>query len=211
MTLSCPRCDVALEPPPDDFSTRDVSRRCHRCHGAWVDGDVVGVAHPALREHGRRVADLLTLGAREREAKCPRCARIMLEFPFFDLWLDLCEGCHGLWIDGDERAFVSKAAAVEDGLPERPAEAGYRAHAQPEVEVERVTCTGCSQRVHPRRTLLTADGAVCDHCVEIDAMSRTLRDDTPAERLARLPSTLLRWFGTLLDLDGKLRQRGAPK
>jgi hypothetical protein len=61
--------------------------------------------------------------------------------------------------------------------------------------------------VHPRRTYLTADGAVCDACVEIDEISAQMEEATPIARLKRAPGKLLRFFGMLLDADGK-RLRG---
>jgi Zn-finger nucleic acid-binding protein len=201
---------VLLELPPDDFETREVAQRCHRCLGAWVDGDRVGVAFPALRQHGQRIRELSEVGAREEGVRCPRCREAMLEFPFFDLWLDICETCHGMWLDGDERRFVEQAAQHEDGLPERAA-GGYRGRRR--EREERVTCIGCSADVHPRRTLLTGDGPVCDHCVEVERMSAVLGETSPGEKVARAPGRLLGWLSRLLDASGRFdqRNRGMPK
>ena len=206
----CPRCRIALTTPPDDFSTREVAHRCARCHGQWIAGHHVGVVFPALAAHGKRLAELIELGAREG-TECPSCRDAMLEFPFFDLWLDLCERCHGLWLDGDEAAFVEKSARDEDGLPERTNPGGYRANAQAEPRTRLVTCIECEKDVHPRRTILSGDGPICDSCVEIEAMSESLRASSGLKSLAREPGRLLKVLARMLDLKGKLLQRGAPK
>ena len=209
--LACPRCLVALEAPSELLMSEDLDHTCPQCHGAWVEGSHVGLAYPALRRHATRIAELLSYGAKEEDTLCPHCRTEMLEFPFFDLQLDLCEHCHGMWVDGHEAKFVKAAASDADGLPVQRPTTGYRANAAPTVETERVRCTECAKEVHPRRTLLTADGAVCDHCVEIDRMSDQLHAEHPWRVLASTPGKLLSLLSKLLDADGKFKQRGNPK
>jgi Zn-finger nucleic acid-binding protein len=207
--FNCPRCDVALlteRHPSDELDLH----RCNRCGGVWVDGADVGWVYPALRHHGARVEELLRRGAR-RETSIPRCPRghhDAIEFPFFDLWLDLCESCHGLWLDGSEVTFASRAAREQDGLPEAAlGDTPYRvAHEAPTTP--RIRCSACEREVHPRRTYLTADGAVCDDCVELEELSEQMADDASLARLKRAPARLLRFLGGLLDADGKRLRRG---
>jgi len=181
--------------------------RCDRCHGHWIDGKDVGWLYPALRHHGTRIVELLKLGARRESSfeRCPRGHDDAIEFPFFDLWLDICESCHGLWIDGAETSFVERAATDSDGLPKLSERDGpYRTQKPTET---RVSCGVCRNTVHPRRTYLTADGAVCDNCVEIEGMSTQLDDGSALSQLKRAPGKLLRFFGALLDSDGKRVKR----
>ncbi|MCA9621415.1 MAG: zf-TFIIB domain-containing protein, partial [Myxococcales bacterium] len=176
--LICPRCDIALT--TERHPSEEVElHRCIDCHGVWVDGDDIAWVAPGLRRHGARITELLAKGAR-RETSMPACPRghgDAIEFPFFDLWLDLCETCHGVWLDGAEVAFVERAGQEADGLPEVARHGGaYRE--QEAVASETVTCVACGEAVHPRRTYLTGDGAVCDTCVEVRKMSEEMEGDT---------------------------------
>ena len=206
--FSCPRCDVELvreRRASDEFDLH----RCDRCRGLWVDGEDIVWIYPALRYHGDRIGELLAKGARRDTsvARCPRGHDGTLEFPFFDLWLDLCESCHGLWLDGGEVDFVQRAARDEDGLPNVVRHGGaYREDRS--IETQMVSCSACRRDVHPRRTYLSADGAICDSCIDIDRMSRELEEDTPLAKLKRAPGKLLRFLGDLLDRDGRRLARG---
>jgi Zn-finger nucleic acid-binding protein len=202
---------VALVPPQDGFVTAEVAHSCHQCEGMWVEGNRVGVAYPALRHHAKRIVELIELGAIEHGATCPRCDVSMIQFPFFDLWLDLCDSCHGMWVDGYETRFVGKTAAHEDGLPRKGGATGYRDNAAAQASTAFVKCTDCLEDVHPRRTMLTAVGPVCDHCVEVDDMARELQDESGLRSLADKPRRLLSWLTKVLDAKGRLIQRGAPK
>ena len=204
--MHCPRCRTALTVEPRAGGDAEA-HRCMRCYGIWLDGCDVGWIAPALKRHGARVEELLERGARRGTGigACPRGHGVTLEFPFFDLWLDLCESCHGLWLDGDETRFVENAGREELGLAET---AGSPHRGQNQVGSERVACTVCAKSVHPRRTFLSADGTVCDDCVEIQNMADELDDDRIGSRLRRAPGKLLRLFGKLLDADGKRLRRG---
>jgi len=177
--------------------------RCDHCQGLWIDGEDLVWVFPALAHHGRRIGELLARGAR-RETSVARCAlghEDALEFPFFDLWLDLCERCHGLWLDGTEVSFVERVAQESDGLPDlRKRGTAYRAS---EASPERVECQACHEQVHPRRTYLSAEGAICDACVEIERMADALEDERAENELKRAPRRLLRLLGDMLDERGK--------
>ncbi|MEZ4445007.1 MAG: zf-TFIIB domain-containing protein [Polyangiaceae bacterium] len=206
--LICPRCDIALT--TERHPSEEVElHRCIDCHGVWVDGDDIAWVAPGLRRHGARITELLAKGAR-RETSMPACPRghgDAIEFPFFDLWLDLCETCHGVWLDGAEVAFVERAGQEADGLPEVARHGGaYRE--QEAVASETVTCVACGEAVHPRRTYLTGDGTVCDTCVEVRKMSEEMEGDTLGARLMKGPRRFLRFVGELLDRDGKRLRRG---
>jgi len=167
--------------------------------------DVHWVA-PALSRHRSRVSELLACGAR-RGTGISRCARgheTTLEFPFFDLWLDLCETCHGLWLDGDEERFVQRAGATDTGLEPAPIDGAYRSRASG----DRATCHQCERCVHPRRTYLSAEGPICDDCAEVGDMAQQLEDDRLANKVKRAPKRLLEMMGELLDRDGRRLRRG---
>jgi Zn-finger nucleic acid-binding protein len=195
--LPCPRCGISLERRRDASDEVDV-HACTRCGGWWVNGVDVVWLYPALKSHGRRIHELVERGARRDTSidRCPYGHRDALEFPFFDVSLDLCETCHGLWLDGDEIRFVGKTAIESDGLP-----------SDDETMNERVDCVLCKKSVHPRRTLVTADGAVCDGCAELEASGERLEAAQPMNKLRRAPGKLLQVIGKVLDADGKRLKR----
>lgn len=203
--FSCPRCDVELVRERHASDELDL-HGCDRCKGLWIEGADIVWLYPALRYHGGRIGELLEKGARRDTAiaRCPHGHDRTLEFPFFDVWLDLCESCHGLWLDGSEVDFVQRAAKEEDGLP-KIVRQGYREDRRAEIEM--VSCSACRRDVHPRRTYLSAEGAICDSCVDIDRMSHELEEDTPLAKLKRAPRTVLRFLGDLLDRDGRRHAR----
>ena len=191
--LLCPRCDIALEPKSVRETTLHV---CGGCEGVWVDGDRVAGLYPALRHHAKRIDELLDAGARFGHGivHCPRCKNESLEFPFFDLWLDLCEQCHGVWLDGDEVGFVGRVPGEERGLPPREIAKGYR---DEQALVQQVSCRECGNEVHPRRTVLTGEGPVCDHCVEVERMAAELERTSGSRGLL---AKVVRPFQLLLEL-----------
>ena len=178
--LDCPRCHQLLRDPTDVGPPEAVAgHHCDSCDGVWLPGDRLAVVYPALKDHGDRISELLDKGARRGTVvTCPSCGADTLEFPFFDLWLDLCERCHGVWIDGEETHFVKKHARRDDGVPGSAATDA------------RVTCA-CGASIHPRRTLMTAEGPLCDDCV------RSMRSESAgvASRAFNMVTGFLDWMG----------------
>jgi Zn-finger nucleic acid-binding protein len=169
MALSCPRCQSAMveerRTGAASGARLDVDT-CPSCDGLWLDGVEVGQAFAGLREHGLRIDDLIEAGAKRGHGigACPRCRGETVEFPFFELWLDLCSACHGMWIDGKEVEAVARSADHADGLPAPPVEGGYRDKAVAAAKTETTSCVRCSSEVPLRQTMMTGDGAVCHPC-----------------------------------------------
>ena len=177
-TLSCPRCAGA--PPLTNTlglgATEGLTLdACAACHGTWLDGAEVATAFPGLGRHHQRIGELLGRGGRRGGgiASCPRCGSEPIEFPFLDLRLDLCSACHGLWLDGDEVAAVSRTADHDDGLLVDAPVGGYRHEAAAVVQRRAVRCARCNKDVELTKTTVTCGGVMCDPCA--------LADDTPAE------------------------------
>jgi Zn-finger nucleic acid-binding protein len=214
--LSCPRCDTKLVEERRTAAATgariDVDV-CPDCAGLWLDGVEVGQAFAALGEHAMRVGDLLAAGAKRGHGigSCPRCRAETIEFPFFEVRLDLCGACHGLWIDGDEIEAVARSTDRQDGLPAPPVERGYRERTAAALKTESTRCASCDADVPLRRTMVTSRGVVCQDCVnraegsddedpELAAYERELQGGGAAGAFGRVMGAIA------TALDGTLQQ-----
>lgn len=176
MPLRCPRCATLL----DTFTrhgapgaTPIAADMCLACGGLWLDGGEVAVAYPGLSVLEERRGDVLAIGqAGAGIAACPRCNMPAMEVPFFDVRLDLCPDCHGVWIDGDEIEALSLTMDRGDGLPV-PTEVvgGYRTAAAGVMTKHVVTCVACEKQVPLRASHATKKGAMCEACADQQAAS----------------------------------------
>ncbi len=189
MTLHCPRCDTLL----DTFTRHGAAGAtpieadmCLTCGGLWLDGGEVAVAYPQLSAFVERPRDALAMGhAGAGLAACPRCQAHAVEVPFFDVRLDLCPSCYGVWIDGDEIEALSHTMDRGDGLPEPNGfVGGYRTAATGAMVKLVCTCVLCEKEVPLRETRATRKGAVCDACdKQLDGPEMPLADDSVDESL----------------------------
>lgn len=181
--VACPRCEaptqVSLQTAQSTHARIEVDQ-CPRCNGLWLDGVEVAQAFRALGQHAVRVGDLLAAGARRGHGigRCPRCQAETLELPYFDMWLDMCLSCFGMWFDGDEVQAVARTADRQDGIPAPEPPGGYRERAVAAAREEKVACGRCGKTVPLDRTLVTANGLLCDPCGQ-DDLAGTADDDDP--------------------------------
>ncbi len=169
--ITCPRCAEPMErfTRPAEGGATLLADMCDRCGGLWLDGGEVAAVYPAFAELPERLAELSIPGrAHSGLPACPRCASKPIEFPFFDLHLDSCPSCHGLWVDGDELIELARSRDRRDGLPApETRSAGYRSNAAAVLRAGMMICKGCGAELHVRATTMTADGARCAACAEV--------------------------------------------
>lgn len=141
---------------------------CLTCGGFWLDGGEVALAYPGLSVLHDRRADVLAVGKRGAGISlCPRCQMEALEIPFFDVKLDVCPDCFGLWIDGDEVEALSRALDRGDGLPvPEGMVGGYRTSAAAAMTKHVCRCVSCNNEFPLRDTEATPKGAMCRPCAE---------------------------------------------
>ena len=172
MTLHCPRCDDTFLEAFTRYGAPGAlpmeADMCLTCGGLWLDAGEVADAYPGLRVLEDRRADVLAIGREGAGIQaCPRCERTALEIPFFDVKLDLCPDCFGVWIDGDEVGGLSRTMDRGDGLPiVEDVVRGYRTAAATAMTKSFAKCVVCELQVPLRSTRATPRGAVCDACAK---------------------------------------------
>lgn len=93
----CPRCktDLYVVQRKDEFL--DV---CKECRGVWFDpkelDDLMGKGSPV--ELLIRITDSL----KGEDLLCPACEKKMTTKEVYDVYVDLCEDCKGIWLDAGE-------------------------------------------------------------------------------------------------------------
>jgi Zn-finger nucleic acid-binding protein len=184
--IRCPRCDEGMQSyrrrgPQRAAVTADM---CDGCGGVWLDGKEVEAIYPGFAGLADRIAAAPV-------AACPRCAAPPIAFRFFELTLDVCAACHGLWGDGEELADLARTADRAEGLPAPSVgERGYRDHAASAVRTGKVVCKRCQAAVPVATVEPTSAGPMCRACAEAfrdERLDAALADyEPPTEPLVDL-------------------------
>jgi Zn-finger nucleic acid-binding protein len=110
--IDCPKCTTRMQQimisKPSFMVTVD---RCNDCDGYWFDRSELD---KVLDEETKR--DGLPFDSsdvHEAHFKCPRCAGTCETKTLYDIKVDLCLDCGGLWLDKGELAMVQKAYRIE--------------------------------------------------------------------------------------------------
>jgi Zn-finger nucleic acid-binding protein len=172
MPVGCPRCFLTTSEitiASTDGSAHMKADTCGRCGGLWLAGESIGAVYPELGEATGHEHDLR---ARSRETggqtktavfSCPKCTREPIEFPFYEVRLDFCPHCPGVWIDGLEvLALGRKMEASGRNAP--PITGGYRTNAMDAITRGIVRCKRCEREIALRDSLMTSDGPMCEAC-----------------------------------------------
>jgi Zn-finger nucleic acid-binding protein len=93
----CPRCKVDLYIVERGGENLDV---CRDCGGIWFDptelDDLMGEGSPV------ELLIKITGSLKGEELPCPECELKMTTKEIFDVYIDLCEKCNGIWLDSGE-------------------------------------------------------------------------------------------------------------
>lgn len=116
--MDCPVCKVELAPA--ELEANLNSQRCPECHGNWIRGaeywEWIENLHtdPAERVHEH---ETLTLAEPGFAIDCPECRFRMVKYMVgrgLDFTIDHCEGCKGIWLDGNEWEVLKKRNLHDD-------------------------------------------------------------------------------------------------
>ena len=103
--LSCPRCRGPMQLAVTEGTPLHL---CPGCHGMWLESGKLG-------EATERAADPARPAARQEpgERPCPRCPVGLDRRPYadgYDIVVDVCPFCHGVYLDRGELAAIRRIA-----------------------------------------------------------------------------------------------------
>lgn len=158
--LHCPACKI---PPMESQVSHGIEvELCRDCGGIWLDAGEFD-ALIGERFHGQGFEALFGLrgpggsdASAEAAVACPVDGAAMHVVHFDEVELDRCPICHGIWIDGHERA---QLPAANPGVLDRPALGGA------DSSMERVDCGGCGANLPRLRCMRRMDAFWCEACV----------------------------------------------
>ena len=133
---------------------------CTRCRSVFAEEFELKVLSDALaklpfRDRPHAAVAAVVPG----EAACPACGEALDKVPVSGVEVELCGGCHGVWLDGGEL----EALAQRSGAP--AARDPYRASMATEALAAGVTrCAACESLVEVSATMLLPSGLVCATC-----------------------------------------------
>ena len=99
--MDCPKCAGGIE--EIDNYQRVVVDFCGSCKGIWFDAGEVADFFDLTSDIPDIDTALATM--KETDLSCPKCNNSLREFQFAkanNLILDICSGCHGIWLDAGE-------------------------------------------------------------------------------------------------------------
>lgn len=165
MAIACPRCNTPLSLRTATTTagaapvTADV---CGACSGIWLDGTELERVSPVLGGLPWRVGEIASIAVTSGVA-CPRCRAPLGQIRLLDVPIDVCGGCSGVWLDGQEYEALSRAADRGDGL-EAPPPAVPRPQIAEAQAAGTARCAACGAVVPLEKTYLTDVGLVCAGC-----------------------------------------------
>lgn len=76
---------------------------CPKCWGIWFDGgEMKGFLQSESLRRQFLTDTKVTVGAGGGDRDCPRCRQVMERPTVNDITVDICRGCHGVWLDHGE-------------------------------------------------------------------------------------------------------------
>lgn len=158
--LRCPRDGASLV---GDGSPGTGPCRCPACDGLWAPSAALGGVSHALA-HIERARDQVLASARHGlgVGVCVGCGAEGVALCYYEVSLDWCPRCGGVWLDGGEVAMLRERVRGLQG-DRGAALAPFRA-APAAVVVGTVTCGACGATVPVNDSYITADGPRCVTC-----------------------------------------------
>ncbi len=183
----CPRgCGVLIEraTPPHEGAWH-----CGACDGQFACARDLERVHPILaRIQIEREQALASPRHGTGAGACASCGRPMVPLSFFEVPIDWCADCGGVWLDGGELATLGERVRATLG-DVRAAELNpYRGSARSSLTLGTVTCGACGAQVRVDESMLSADGPRCMTC-GLRAAGSMPSDEAAAEIDAFLDGT----------------------
>jgi Zn-finger nucleic acid-binding protein len=110
--IVCPKCNIAMKQIVISKQNFEVTvDRCDTCSGYWFDRFEL----EKVLDDEARAWTLQFEGSPEDEAdfKCPRCNGLVETKKLYQIKVDLCLICGGIWLDKGELESVQKTYRIE--------------------------------------------------------------------------------------------------
>ena len=118
---NCPSC-ATLSMEKHEFHQQEVEK-CHECHGIWLERGELDSALSIAENDNDQVSLEDSLGDKLGDSKrhCHVCDQTLARYhlmPGFEVEVDTCSRCSGVWIDNEELEKVTHSPAIEKALLE---------------------------------------------------------------------------------------------
>ena len=119
--MNCPRCDKVMTPVHPEGAE---AQQCPQCEGHWLEGEDLRRVESTVNVRLFEWRQLPSQEVQARELPCPRCRpRAVMKKVRSErdrhVLLDVCERCHGVWLDGGELRAIQEmgfVAALADAV-----------------------------------------------------------------------------------------------
>lgn len=173
--LDCPKCRAMMmhriaEPRPGAKTIRaDI---CPNCASLWFDDyELVEVSDALGGLPFRRQAIRDVSTPSKNLSACPRCQKTghegPIEFTLYDVSIDFCMTCHGVWLDGGEYEALARASTESEQDKEN---ASYRSAPQAARTISSgmFECPSCGKEYKTSESCIVPAGLVCGTCFYAD-------------------------------------------
>ncbi len=161
-SLQCPQCAQPLRLHQQGEVEVEI---CPDCEGIWLDAGEFNTlvtsrfAHvPDEDSYGQDAISLTPL-------ECPHGHGTMRVLGVFEVELDRCPVCRGIWMEREDRAQIRNVVPPSPEQPlvgEQPPEEDTRPLANPQ---QLVCCAGCGQNTPRAQNIVRMGEFFCEHCV----------------------------------------------
>ena len=118
---TCPNC-TSSSMEMHEFHQQEVDK-CQECHGIWLDRGELDSALSLAENENDQVSLEESLGDKLGESKrhCHKCDQTLTRYhlmPGFQVEVDTCSSCSGVWLDSEELEKVTHSPAIANALLE---------------------------------------------------------------------------------------------
>lgn len=110
--IDCPKCDIVMQQIIISEQNYSVTvDRCNICDGYWFDRyELEKVLDEEMKEGALQYEDC---PENEADFRCPRCNGTTETKNLYNIKVDLCLACGGIWLDKGELEDVQKTYRIE--------------------------------------------------------------------------------------------------
>ncbi len=110
--ITCPKGDVLMKQIIINKQSQNIIiDHCDKCDGYWFDREELNKVID--KDTFEKELPFLDCDINEADFKCPRCQGDMNTMMLYDIKVDLCLGCGGIWLDEGELHDVQRERRFE--------------------------------------------------------------------------------------------------